>query len=54
MTDHCRRSADIRGAGRRHTIYYFRTRNEYIAALKSKQSDIEMTNGIYMPNDRIA
>ena len=47
-------SADIRGHGRRHTIYYYRTRGEYIAALKRKQSNIEITNGIYMPNDRIA
>jgi hypothetical protein len=47
-------SADLRGEGRRHKIYYYRTRNEYVAALKPKQSNIEVTNGLYLPDDRVA
>ena len=47
-------SKDLRGHGRRHVIHYYRTRKEYISRLKRKQSNIEITNGIYMPGDRIA
>jgi hypothetical protein len=42
-------SADVRGEGRRHVVWYFRTRDEYIAALASKQPGIEVTNGLYLP-----
>lgn len=47
-------NTEARGQTRRHRIYYYRIRNEYLAALKPKQSNIEITNGIYMPGDRIA
>lgn len=42
-------SSDVRGEGRRHKVWYFRTRDEYIAELKSKQQGIEVTNGLYLP-----
>ena len=47
-------SKDLRGQGRRHRINYYRARKEYIAALKRKQSNVEVTNGLYLPGDRIA
>jgi hypothetical protein len=47
-------SSDLRGVGKRHVIHYYRTRNEYVATLKPRQSNIEVTNGLYLPSDRIA
>lgn len=47
-------SSDLRGVGKRHVIHYYRTRNEYVATLKPRQSNIEVTNGLYLPGDRIA
>lgn len=41
-------------ASRRHTIHYYRTRDEYVAALRPRQSNIEVTNGLYLPSDRVA
>jgi hypothetical protein len=47
-------SADVRGAANRHKVWYFRTREEYIAALQPHQQGIEVTNGLYMPGLRTA
>src|SRR5690606_4470584 len=38
----------------RYTVYYYRDRSEFIAALKQRQPGIEVANGVYMPNDRVA
>lgn len=35
-------------------VYFYRTKDEYVAKLKKKNPQIEITNGIYMPDDRIA
>lgn len=37
-----------------YEIYYFRTRDEYVQALKPKVPLIEITNGLYYTTDRIA
>lgn len=42
------------GNGRRFRIHYLRTRDEFISLLKPRQSNIELANGLYMPDDRIA
>lgn len=47
-------NSDLGGAGRRHRVYYYRTRAEYVATLKPRQSNIDVTNGLYLPSDRIA
>jgi len=47
-------SSDLRGVGKRHVVHYYRTRNEYVTTLKPRQSNIEVTNGLYLPSDRIA
>lgn len=47
-------SSDLSGAGRRHQVHYYRTRAEYVATLKPRQSNIEVTNGLYLPSDRVA
>jgi hypothetical protein len=47
-------SNDLRGVGKRHVVHYYRTRNEYLVTLKPRQSNIEITNGLYLPSDRVA
>lgn len=38
----------------RYQVYYYRNKEEFVAALKSRQPMIERANGLYMPGDRIA
>jgi hypothetical protein len=48
-------SADLRGNDRtRYTIHYYRSRAEFIARLEDKQPSIEVSNGLYLPADRVA
>lgn len=48
-------SADLRGTDRtRYTIHYYRSRGEFVARLKDKQPNIEVSNGLYLPADRVA
>ncbi len=47
-------SADVRGNGKRYQIHYYRSRDEYVRRLKAKQPNIEVTNGLYLPADRVA
>ncbi len=47
-------SASTRGAARRHVIHYYRSREEFITRLKSKQPDVAIGNGLYLPADRTA
>ncbi len=51
----------VRGAGRRgpvrrppFKVHFYRTKDEYVARLIKKNPQIENTNGIYMPDERIA
>ncbi|MHC4879186.1 MAG: hypothetical protein ACYTGL_22255 [Planctomycetota bacterium] len=51
----------VRGAGRRgpvrrppFKVHFYRTKDEYVARLIRKNPQIEITNGIYMPDERIA
>jgi len=39
---------------KRFDVYYFKNRNEFIAALKQRQRNIEVAIGIYRPDDRVA
>ena len=43
-----------RSTGKRHVIHYYRSREEFITALKPKQANIELCNGLYLPGDRKA
>lgn len=43
-----------RALPRQHDVYYFRTREEYVSALKSTQPQIEITLGIYFDTTRKA
>lgn len=48
-----------KGAGasresRQHQVYYFKSRQEYVDALIARQPQIAITNGLYMPADRVA
>lgn len=49
--------ADPRKNARRrtpHNVYVYRDREEYVARLKRTNPQIEITNGIYIPDDRVA
>jgi len=45
---------DARAAVRPYTVHYYRTRQEYIDALKAQVPQIEVTNGLYLTSDRVA
>ncbi|MEZ6055084.1 MAG: hypothetical protein R3C01_00115 [Planctomycetaceae bacterium] len=47
-------STNVRPKSRPHQVYYYRQKGEYVKALARKQSGVEQSNGIYMPDDRIA
>lgn len=38
----------------RYQVYYYRNKDEFVEALKSRQPMIERANGLYMPGDKIA
>ncbi|WP_437223278.1 hypothetical protein SH661x_003148 [Planctomicrobium sp. SH661] len=38
----------------RYHVNYYRNKDEFVAALKARQPQIEKANGLYMPHDRIA
>jgi len=38
----------------RYRVNYYRNKDEFVAALVSRQPEIEKANGLYMPHDRIA
>ncbi len=42
------------GREKPYVVHYYRTRDEYIRALRNKEKNIQITNGIYYPPDRIA
>lgn len=37
-----------------HRVYYFRNKDEFVAALKSRQPNIAIANGLYVPNEKTA
>ncbi|WP_437185223.1 hypothetical protein SH668x_002321 [Planctomicrobium sp. SH668] len=39
---------------KRYIVYYYRNKSEFVAALKSRQPQIELANGLYLPHERIA
>lgn len=39
---------------KKHVVHYYRTREEFVERLVSKQREVIFSNGIYMPSDRIA
>ncbi|WP_437202612.1 DUF1570 domain-containing protein [Planctomicrobium sp. SH664] len=39
---------------RRHRVYYFRNKEDYIAALEARNPNIAGSTGLYVPNDRTA
>jgi len=47
-------TSDVRGAANRYVIHYYRTRDEFIQRLQPKQPNIAVSNGLYLPSDRIA
>jgi len=47
-------SAAVRGAGSRHVIHFYRNRQEFVQRLQRKQPDVAISNGLYLPSDRIA
>ncbi len=47
-------SGNSRHTDKRHVIHYYRTRGEFITSLKPKQANVELCNGLYLPNDRTA
>ncbi|MCA9079349.1 MAG: hypothetical protein KDA58_02270 [Planctomycetaceae bacterium] len=40
--------------GRRYTVYYFRNKNDFVQHLIQQQPNIAITNGLYLPRNRIA
>ncbi|QDU37905.1 hypothetical protein Mal4_22240 [Maioricimonas rarisocia] len=47
-------SAAVRGAGSRHIIHFYRNRQEFVLRLQRKQPNVAISNGLYLPSDRIA
>ena len=43
-----------RGFSRPYEVHYYRTHDEYIKRLRNKITQIEITNGLYLPDDRVA
>jgi hypothetical protein len=39
---------------KKHKVHYYRTREEFVERLVSKQREVVFSNGIYLPSDRIA
>ncbi len=62
FTDPEQQAALFDGASRRrsrvdppkHTVHFFRTKGDYVAALRDRFPQIEITNGLYQSGDRIA
>lgn len=44
----------LRNSGSRYRIHYYASRDEFIERLVRKQPNIAITNGLYMPGDRVA
>lgn len=40
--------------GKRYTVYYFRNKDDFVKHLISDQPNIAITNGLYLPRNRIA
>ncbi len=45
---------DTQAHGRRHEVHYYRAREEFVSRLQARQPGVEVSNGLYMPGDRIA
>lgn len=43
-----------RSRPRRHEIHYFQSKQEFVHRLQSKQERVELSNGVYLPQDRVA
>lgn len=41
-------------SSRRHRVYYYRNQADFVAALRARQPNVEMINGLYIPADRTA
>lgn len=41
-------------AGKRYSVYYFRSRDEYLKHLSAEQPGVAISNGLYLPRKRIA
>ncbi|MCA9031666.1 MAG: hypothetical protein KDA66_12710 [Planctomycetaceae bacterium] len=42
------------GIGKRFTVYYFRNKQDFVKHLIREQPNIAITNGLYLPNKRVA
>ncbi len=47
-----RQDAGLRA--RRHDVHYYQSRQEFIFRLEARQPGVEVSNGLYLPNDRTA
>ena len=56
LNDALKRGAGRRGPVRRKpfVVHFYRTKEDYVARLIKKNPQIEITNGIYMPDERIS
>jgi len=56
LTEALQRGAGRRGPVRRKpfVVHFYRTKDDYVARLIRKNPQIEITNGIYMPDERIS
>jgi hypothetical protein len=41
-------------SSKRHRVYYYRDKADFVSALRSRQPNVEMINGLYIPADRTA